>query len=86
MKATKTDLMRLINFLIYENRNLKNGFDELKVKYKQILDENQTLKIEKNKLIQNYFNNKKLATEIQKVKAEKNELKVKLNNLKGCGK
>ena len=81
MKATKTDLMRLINFLIYENRNLNNGLSELKVKYKQIFDENQMLKLEKNKLIQNYFNNKKLATEIQQVKAEKNELKVKLRNI-----
>lgn len=81
MKATKTDLMRLINFLIYENRNLNNGLFELKVKYKQIFEENQTLKLEKNKLIQNYFNNKKLATEIQQVKTEKNELKVKLRNI-----
>lgn len=81
MKATETDLMRLINFLIYENRNLKNGISELKVKYKHIFDENQMLKLEKNKLIQNYFNNKKLATEIQQVKAEKNELKVKLRNI-----
>ena len=81
MKATKTDLMRLINFLIYENQNLKNSISELKVKYKQIFDENQMLKLEKNKLIHNYFNNKKLATEIQQVKAEKNELKVKLRNI-----
>ena len=81
MKATKTDLMRLINFLIYENRNLNNKLSELKVKYKHIFDENQMLKLEKNKLIQNYFNNKKLATEIQQVKAEKNELKVKLRNI-----
>lgn len=81
MNADNTDLMRLINFLIYENQNLKNGISELKVKYKQIFDENQMLKLEKNKLIQNYFNNKKLATEIQQLKAEKNELKVKLRNL-----
>ena len=81
MKATKTDLMRLINFLIYENRNLNNGLSELKVKYKQIFEENQMLKVEKNTLIQNYFNNQKLAIEIQKVKAEKNELKVKLRNI-----
>ena len=81
MKATKTDLMRLINFLIYENQNLYNGISELKVKYKHIFEENQMLKIEKNRATQNYFKTKKLLLETQQLKAEKNELKVKLRNI-----
>jgi hypothetical protein len=81
MRATKTDLMRLINFLIYENKNLNNGISELKVKYKHIFEENQMLKIKKNRATQNYFKTKKLLLETQQLKAEKNELKVKLRNI-----
>lgn len=61
MKTTKTGLMSFINFLIFENKNLKNGISELKVKYKQIFEENQMLKAEKNKLkvkLRNILNEK----------------------------
>ena len=81
MNADNTDLMRLINFLIYENRNLKNGISELKVKCKKLFEENYYLKIEKNRAMQNFFKTKKLLLEMQQLKAEKNELKVKLRNL-----
>lgn len=36
-----SELMRIINYQIAENQQLKNGLAELKVKYKQILEENR---------------------------------------------
>ena len=47
-----SELMRIINYQMTENQQLKNGLAELKVKYKQIFEENRVLKVEKNRLLQ----------------------------------
>ena len=61
-----SELMRIINYQIAKNQQLKNGLAELKVKYKQLFEENRVLKVEKNRLLQKNTNLMKQIKEILK--------------------
>ena len=61
-----SDFMRILNYLNSENQQLKNELADLKVKYKQILEENRVLKVEKHRLFQKNTNLMKQIKEILK--------------------
>lgn len=80
-----SELMRIINYQMSENQQLKNGLAELKVRYKQLSEENRVLKIEKHRLIQENSNLKVLKVANEQLRVEKNELKMAIRSLKSKG-
>ena len=80
-----SELMRIINYQMSENQQLKNDLAELKVKYKQLSEENRVLKVEKHRLIQENSNLKVLKVANVQLRVEKNELKMEIRSLKSKG-
>ena len=76
-----SELMRIINYQMIESQQLKNGLSELKVKYKQLLEENRVLKIEKQRLLQKNSQLLKLGSDNQLLRIERNELKNQIRSL-----
>lgn len=64
-----------------ENQQLKNGLAELKVKYKQLFEENRVLKVEKQRLLQKNSQLLKLGSDNQLLRIERNELKNQIRSL-----
>ena len=80
-----SELMRIINYRMSENQQLKNDLAELKVEYKRLAEENRVLKIEKHRLIQLNSNLKLLGVANEQLRIEKNELKMAIRSLKSKG-
>ena len=76
-----SELMRIINYQMAENQQLKNGLAELKVKYKQLFEENRVLKVEKNRLFQERNNLKCLKKQNEELKIAQNHLKMQIKSL-----
>lgn len=76
-----SELMRIINHQMTENQQLKNDLAGLRVKYKQLFEENQVLKVEKNRLLQERNNLKSFKKRNEELRITQNHLKMKIRSL-----
>lgn len=76
-----SELMRIINYQMSENQQLKNDLAELQVLYKKLLEENRVLEIEKHRLFQERNNLKCLKKQNEELRIAQNHLKMQIRSL-----